>query len=379
MEAQESRSPARSDHLPSLDGLRGVAALIVVLAHSLGAVAAGSELLELLSETPLIAFVNAKFSVQVFFVLSGFVLTGSLLRSPGLAEVSQFYVRRIFRIHPPYVFGVLFAWTASFFYAPVRNEMSQFSDTLFSVHLRWRETLGYLLFPGPAGLQMPVGWTLTIEMIFSLLMPVMLWVARRSHVGVLMGLCLIPFAIGPNGLPIIKFALDFALGIALFLGVTRWREWFGRIGVGGAWVWVAVTLTIGNLPLYLDWPWMIEGGSPGTVFVQGIGAAGLVCAAAYASPVARCLDGRISQFLGKISYSVYLLHWPIIGLLSGVPWPGSDLFLAPLVIAVTIPIATLAYRFVEVPSIRLSSRICRSMAKRLHQVALPARLESVGD
>jgi len=185
MAANESPGEAKVNHLPSLDGLRGVAALVVVLSHSLSGVQSGSDLLITLIASPLIPLINSKIAVQVFFVLSGFVLTGSLLRNPSLRAVPQFYVRRIFRIHPPYVVALLIAWMVSFQYLPARNELSNFGDILFNVHLPFDELIGYLTFPSQAANQLPVGWTLKIEMIFSFLMPVMLWFALRTHVALL--------------------------------------------------------------------------------------------------------------------------------------------------------------------------------------------------
>ena len=134
-----------------------MAALVVVLTHSLACVAVGHELLLRLSETPLIPLINAKVAVQVFFVLSGLVLAGSLDRNRSRADLPQFYVRRIFRIHPPYMAALLFAWLASFLFQPVRNEISQLAANLWEVHLSAPDLARHLLFPGSAGNQLPVG------------------------------------------------------------------------------------------------------------------------------------------------------------------------------------------------------------------------------
>lgn len=363
MTAIESTAGTRSNHLSSLDGLRGVAALVVVFAHSLGGVMAGQEVVFWMIDSPLIPLVNAKIAVQVFFVLSGFVLAGSLQRSWRLKDMPSFYVRRIFRIHPPYVAALLIAWIVSFDSNPVRNELSQSGINLFTVHLSLDELIGFLAFPGQAAWQLPVGWTLTIEMIFSLLMPAMLWLALRTHIALLIGVFLIPFWIGPWGHPILKFGLDFSLGIGLFLYAAPCKAAFHRVGAAGAWVWVIAMLAIANLPLYLNWPWLIDGGSRGSIFLQSIGSAGLVAAAAYAPVISRLVSGRRCVFVGMISYSVYLLHWPATVLAANIPWSGSDLFMAPLVFAITIPAATLSFYIVERPSIRLGNRICRWISR----------------
>ncbi len=368
MAANESPGEAKANHLPSLDGLRGVAALVVVLTHSLSGVQSGSDLLIALTASPLIPLINSKIAVQVFFVLSGFVLTGSLLRNPSLRAVPQFYVRRIFRIHPPYVVALLIAWMVSFQYLPARNELSNFGDILFNVHLPFDELIGYLTFPSQAANQLPVGWTLKIEMIFSFLMPVMLWFALRTHVALLIAVFIIPFFIGPWGHPILKFGLDFSFGIGLFLYGTACTATFRRIGNLGTGVWVIAMLVIANLPLYLDWPWLIDGGSRGSIFLQSVGSAGLVAAAAYAPPISRLVTGRRCVFVGMISYSIYLLHWPAAVVASRIPWSGSDLWIVPVMFAITIPVAALSYYVVERPSIRFGNRVCSRMDRYLTPV-----------
>src|SRR5688572_5584929 len=103
--------------MESLDGLRAVAAVVVVARHTVNAIAMPEAVRHALLASPLGLLLSAQGAVRLFFVLSGFVLARSLARGPGSGNVLQFYVRRLFRIHPPYVFGVLVAWLAAFFYA----------------------------------------------------------------------------------------------------------------------------------------------------------------------------------------------------------------------------------------------------------------------
>jgi len=122
-------------------------------------------------------------------VLSGFVLAGSLTRNSHLAVLPQYYIRRLFRIHPPYVMAAVFAWCASFVYGPLRDGVGPLAVALAKIHLSFSKLLGFLIFPGSAGNQLPVGWTLEIEMIFSLLLPFMLLLARRTHWSLLIATC----------------------------------------------------------------------------------------------------------------------------------------------------------------------------------------------
>ena len=135
-------------------------------------------------------------------------------------------------------------------------------------------------------------------------------------------------------------------------------------------------LAVANLPLYLNWPWLIDGGSRGSIFLQSVGSAGLVAVVAYAPTVSRLFTGRRCLFLGKISYSVYLLHFSVALLAACIPWSGSDFFETPVVFALIIPLATFSYYFVERPSIRIGNRICTWMAGRVGRVAVASRLGS---
>src|SRR5262245_20415440 len=97
-------------HRPELDGLRGLAAVVVVAFHTFQHVTLSESARTLWLLTPLGALVNGPGAVHVFFVLSGFVLAGALARDARPARLPRYYVRRWFRIHPPYAAAVLFAW-----------------------------------------------------------------------------------------------------------------------------------------------------------------------------------------------------------------------------------------------------------------------------
>ncbi|MFT5441879.1 MAG: peptidoglycan/LPS O-acetylase OafA/YrhL, partial [Myxococcota bacterium] len=94
-----TQSNTSFQRVSSLDGLRGVAAIIVVVGHTIGAVLAPLGI--------------AGPSVMLFFVLSGYCLSASATRGDRSTDRLQFYVRRIFRIHPAFVFALLVAWQVS--------------------------------------------------------------------------------------------------------------------------------------------------------------------------------------------------------------------------------------------------------------------------
>ena len=100
----------------ALDGLRGIAAVIVIFGHTFNAIDLPMSVRLAIVQSPVALLLSSTGAVQLFFVLSGYVLASSLSRARGWTDVVQFLVKRVFRIHPPYVFALLFAWCASFFY-----------------------------------------------------------------------------------------------------------------------------------------------------------------------------------------------------------------------------------------------------------------------
>jgi peptidoglycan/LPS O-acetylase OafA/YrhL len=99
------------------------------------------------------------------------------------------------------------------------------------------------------------------------------------------------------------------------------------------------------------------------------GAALLVACAVALPGFARVLSRPPLRFLGRISFSLYLLHVPILNLLAPrivspqIPWSGFALLIA--LVAVVVPASIACHRWIELPSIALGNRVCRSWAARL--------------
>src|SRR5438105_8258761 len=97
--------PQPAGHIPTLDGLRGVAILLVMLCHFLGLLKTGNHRLDSLLH---LGFGHGWVGVNLFFVLSGFLITGILLDAKDSPRYFRnFYARRTLRIFPLY-YGVLF-------------------------------------------------------------------------------------------------------------------------------------------------------------------------------------------------------------------------------------------------------------------------------
>lgn len=374
-EAVPPAAPA-TRHFSGLDGLRGLAAAIVVFRHSVEGVTMPEPLWNSLFRSPAALLLNAQGAVQIFFVLSGFVLALSLSRGRGRFDWVQFYVKRIFRIHPPFVFAVLFAWGASLFYTAIPRGLglSQWLAMWTDVEAAPRDVLASLAFPGDGAGLLPVGWTLQIEMIFSFLLPVLVLAARPLR-GVPLLVVAALLLLLPREAHVLWYTIDFAFGVLVFRERERLRRVLGGLpgwGQGGV---VFASLAVLCAPLVLQGPgatvgdFCAVGFTASHVAVMSVGAALLVASVVSMPALQRALSARPCLFLGRISYSLYLLHYPLLLMIASAAVPeglplGRLGFIAS-VMAASIAFSVFAYQLVELPSIRAGNRICRWLAPRL--------------
>ena len=162
-------------HLPALDGVRGFAVLGVACSHLFPATPHSS----------FEAFVHNSFAfgasgVDLFFVLSGFLITGILYDSlPDPGFFRKFYARRVLRIFPLY-YGVLaaFAVAALIFGLNFHHELLSLALYLQNSNLIAQRIRDYT---GPTALPLPHFWSLAIEEQFYLVWPVTVFLLRTRH------------------------------------------------------------------------------------------------------------------------------------------------------------------------------------------------------
>jgi peptidoglycan/LPS O-acetylase OafA/YrhL len=378
--APEMLTAPSAPRLHALDGLRGAAAVVVVAFHVVSFVKVPPRFDAIWQATPFGALVNGPAAVHLFFVLSGCVLALSLARDAGPAGVARFYVRRIFRIQPPYVAAVLLAWFASQWVVPVGNPAR-----LAEIGIPWVRVPGArlplaLAFPSMAFGLLPVGWSLFVEMAMSLLFPLLLLVARRTHVLVLLAVALALLVPIDRRLSFLVFTIDFALGIALLQQRERIARWLGRLPGWFAIVWMAIGLQLLQLPQMLGWQatrWnqLAQGGTPRPLLAMALGSAVLVAGAMHLPAARRIFSTPLAGFYGRISYSLYLVHLTVllvpISVLrlgdEGIP-PSLAVPVFVGVLAISTALAALGYRFVEVPAIAAGRALIRggeALARRI--------------
>lgn len=356
------------ERIAALDGLRAVAALVVVFTHASGAVRTPPLVSVALHQSPLAVFLNATGAVHVFFVLSGLCLAGSVSRCAGLSDTAQFYVRRFARVHFPFVAVALLAWCGSLLYAIPRSEtghsgLSVWIMSRLQVDVPFHALLQALRFPGDAVGLMPQGWTLRVEMIYSLLLPVLVFAARRLGWGLLVavGLAMLLEQRPQQPEP---YLLDFGAGIALYLERDRLEERFAALSRGATAALLLAGLAILCAPVYF----LLEGHNAlvsNACFA--VGATLLVAGAAHVAGLRRRLSARPFAALGRVSYSIYMLHLSVIALsaplLAEPVGPGFAILFVAFVATATCALAFLTYRLIEVPCIRLGDSLCGVLAR----------------
>lgn len=313
--------PGEAGHIPALDGLRGCAILGVLLLHLTSAMTAPAGAPARLVKQ---AFSIGWTGVDLFFVLSGFLITGILYDSRHTPHrFRTFYARRALRILPLYygfivlLFAVPPLLGAAAYATPWRQQLPYW---LYVQNL-WPMRGGALAFAGHL-------WSLAIEEQFYLVWPLlvftlprraMLWVCAACVAGAL------AFRVGSvltaDDLHRVYFITParidgLALGGALAL-VMRGSGGAARLRRMAPAVLAAAAAVVAAAPLHPS------GFDPGGAYMVAAGytalallfAAVLVLAVdGRASPLPRLLSTRPLRFFGRYSYGLYVVHVPVIAL-----------------------------------------------------------------
>lgn len=314
-----SLSSADVSRVPALDGLRGVAILTVVIFHFLQA--PGPSTIERL----IFKAVSAGWlGVDLFFVLSGFLITGILLDTKGSEHYFRnFYVRRILRILPLY-YGVLLV-AAVFVPALTRGGYRVFQpgeQLWYWAHIsNWGWIWRIDAYP------LTHFWSLAIEEQFYLVWPCVVFLcSRRTLAYISIGL----IAAGPVLRSVLIFAFDSGTQLPYRLTPTRLDSLaLGALIVLAAQspVWLPRALAIARKTspvclALLGCTAVLARGlevdkEPAVIFAPVLGGALFAHAVLAAGTghlpdsISRWLTGRLLLDFGKYSYAIYIFHWPL--------------------------------------------------------------------
>lgn len=369
--APPSREVPISGRLRALDGLRGIAALVVVVHHALLLIPAMSlaQLDEsaagqpatvwLLTHTPAHLVWAGEEAVLVFFVLSGFVLTLPAVGRP--MRWRTYYPRRLVRLYLP-VWGSV-ALTGMLVLAvppstsPARS-VSANNQARVELSQAWHDVF---LLPAAGAVNTPL-WSLHWEVLFSLLLPAFLLLRLGARRALPLYAALLIAAVGVGtyaGIGALRYLPVFGLGVLLAFHrdlLEDARRWVDSRQHAGAWWVAALTVTV----LLFTGRWIASGLPSGGPLLDALASGGVIVGALLVvvlalvwAPGARALERRAVQWLGARSFSLYLVHLPVIFTLEFV-FPTT----VPrwVVIAVAIPTALVVtavfFRLVEAPSHR---------------------------
>lgn len=368
------RSNSGQSRVTQLDGLRGLAALVVVACHALstlpgiGSAVSGDRSAGLNTAeawavfSPLHVLWNGTPAVHVFFVLSGFVLVLPFTRPGAAAKWAQYYAKRFFRLYLP-------AWASLAVAVALMTAIPRSASPLQSP---WADiyvtdpSMGQVLKDGllmlnASTINTPL-WSLKWEVLFSLLLPVYVLVALRWrrfwHLKIVLAL-LLAAAGALLDVEALSYLPIFAVGAVLGAERERIRE-LTRPWPRFVWFFVAAA---GIFLANAEWI-SPEQPIPGVEAVVTVGATLIVLLFVSCRSAKRLGDTAAAQWLGRVSFSLYLVHLPVI--LAGVTLLRSVSL--PLALAVSVAasfvIAELFYRYVEQPSHRLSMAVGRAVGRR---------------
>jgi len=346
-------------YVPALDGVRGIAVAAVLLFH-------GGNL------------VGGYLGVDLFFVLSGFLITSLLLVEggrEGRIDLAHFWARRARRLFPALAGMLAGVALYSAVLAP-RADLAQIRAEAWATMLyvpNWYAVFAerdyWAQFRAPSPLQHT--WSLGIEEQFYLVWPLVFagllaWLAKRARWAVLFGSLLLAAASSawmwisydPRDPSRVYYGTDtraaaILLGGALAATQPLWgavRSRWARAGIELAGIAALAGLSAAWWSLAGDAPVLYRGGF---ALCSAAGAA-LIGAAVCEprGPLARMLAWAPLRGLGKISYGVYLWHWPVYLVLDPVRTGRSGWALTGARAGATLLVALASYAIVERPILR---------------------------
>ncbi len=368
-----------SGRLASLDGVRGVASVVVVLYHVslLARPFATGRISEpawdIATETPLKLLFAGTEAVQVFFVLSGLVVALPLLR--GGASWPGFFAARFVRLYLP-VWGALLFAAALILLIP-RDQASVTSGEWIAnanatsvdpLHLLSEATLTPVSYTLVNTL-----WSLRWELIFTLLLPVAVLLARllRRWAWPIAALMSVVMVVGRvAGVDAAVYLPAFFIGTLIAVRLDSLRDWAAERS--RPWQWGILT-GVSALLLVASWlsrPFVESSSALGQALwgLSGVGAAGLIVVA-IGSPLARrLLEVRPILWLGKVSFSLYLVHAPILATLA-FSFGDARWWLVGIVgVPLSLVVAAAFFQLVERPSHGLARRVGRAVQTRSEAV-----------
>jgi len=327
----ETITAKKENRIGIVETIRGLAALAVCLYHfRLGNIQYSGS-----SQYFVRTFSFGWLGVEAFFVLSGFIIPYSLVKGGyTIKQFFQFFAKRCLRIEPPYLLSVFLVIILGY----VSTLIPGFKGEAFQFNI-WRTISHVAYLPEHLGFEwlVPVYWSLEAEFHYYILIGLLLPFLWKSMWNLMIGFAAGLIASFFIPLYVFSYMPLFVMGIATAAFKT------GRINRELFWGVLAVAASVS-----------LVRGQAYVMPLMGVVTALLICYAEFKT--------RATDFLGKISFSLYLLHVPIGGRIinfggryANTSWKVWLVLLVALII--TLIASWLFYKLVEYPSQILSKKI----------------------
>ncbi|EJM62276.1 putative acyltransferase [Pseudomonas sp. GM49] len=345
-----------------IDALRGIAIILVVFVHA-------SQYVQPLNNTLWLTMIEGARGVQLFYIASAITLCMSwdARKSGELNPVRNFYLRRVFRIAPMFYLAIIGFFilngTSPTNFAPSGLHWWFFPMTALFLHGLHPETINSVV---------PGGWSVAVEMTFYLLFPALMLVRKFYYFVLLLILCLLLQELNvfvATSLfvyePAQKYMVDnfvffnfigqapvFVLGVMAYICISKNKAPnLISLVVGGA-MFIAL-----SVEFWCQFQTVV----PHHVIAGGVFAIFAIFLACY--PV-KLFVNPIAMLLGKLSFSMYLIHIAVLKILSshGInlmfgKGDAESIIFFLFVLLVTTVISWFTYRFIEKPGIAFGRKL----------------------
>jgi len=350
------KRPVRASHFqPHIQGLRAIAVILVVLYHFWPGRLSGGYI-----------------GVDIFFVISGYLITGQLAREierTGRIGLPSFWAKRVRRLLPASITVLVFCTLATLFVLPLSGLVDSLKEILASTFYfeNWSLALGSVNYLASHDASMVQHyWSLSLEEQFYVFWPLLLlaatwlgvrffnrrrWLPMVGLVVVASIISLIMSVLYTHTNPAEAFFVtftrvwEFGAGAVLAL-LPKWRPrgawWPNILGYGGV-----------LLILVTAYKYNAQTAFPGYMAILPVLGAAAIIASDRAKnwwDIGSVLGGRPQRFIGDISYSVYLWHWPLIIIAPFVPGWGLEGWNRVVLFIVSFVLGWLTKKFIEDPT-----------------------------
>lgn len=347
-----------------LDALRGLAALTVVMSHFIGFLPTQPHFILAVANTPLHIFWDGAAAVDLFFVLSGFCIAIPYVRAADRRKMKygSFIIRRFFRLYPAYVVTIFFClWLKNTYDCPGENYISLWGGEFYQWDklslLQLVNVLSLIGSFNPDWLDPPT-WSLIIEMRMAFILPFLILIVLEytKKPSAMFAWFLIFSFIEFLSKGRIRFINLFFLGIVLaYYLPTLWKHinnlsktFFCFYLICG------IILYESRFPFRL----LLSGNEKFALVtgdllfhvITGLGSA-IIIMCFFRESVNLKLSNSVGSFLGYISYSIYLIHFPMLLFLCQLKINLYYIF--PFFMFFSVIMAYIMYRFIELPGIKL--------------------------